>query len=126
VKRIRLLSLPDPRFNQGTVEWEANRIDYRSLIEQCLRVPLDRQAGASIDEMRRGIRVLDALDKHECIISGVLELEDADWEHLKLKVDKMPWGYADRRIVRFYDDVVGATDAARDPQHTDGLATAGG
>jgi hypothetical protein len=110
VKRILLLSLPDPRLEPSDPNWEANRVDYRSVIEQAIRIPLDRQAGATIDEMRKGIRVLDALDASH---SDVLELEDADWEFLKTKVEKMPWAVVDRRFVQFHDDITGATDAPR-------------
>jgi hypothetical protein len=119
MKRIQLLSLPDPRFTLGDAAYESNRIDYASLVEQVLRVPLDRQGGASIEEMRRSIRVLDALDGR---IGNVLELEDADWEHLKTKVERMPWAMIDRRLVQFYDDVVGATDAIREPAAANGRA----
>jgi hypothetical protein len=118
MKRIRLLSLPDPKLARADVQWEAARVDYHSLIEQVIRIPLDRQAGASIDEMRRGIRVLDRLDASS---GEVLELEDADWEHLVAKVKVMPWIVVDRRILRFIDDVLGATDAVRDPEHADSL-----
>jgi len=116
VKRIALLSLPDPRFPLGAEGYEANRVDYRLIIDQSLRVPLDRTTGATIDEMRKAIRVLDALDKAR----DVLELEDADWEFLKLKVEKMPWGVVDRRFVQFYDDVTTATESPRDAQRVDG------
>ena len=112
MKRIPLKSLPDPRFTAGTQEYEANLVDYRAVIEQAVRVPLDRQAGASIDEMRKGIRVLDALEDSEPGLhpdaDDVLVLEDADWDYLKTKVEKMPWSMVDRRFVEFYDDVMGA------------------
>lgn len=118
MKRIALLSIPDPRFPTE----EANRVDYRSLVEQAVRVPLDRQNGATIDEMRRGIRLLDALDASR---NDVLELEDADWEHLKLKVEKMPWAMVDRRFVQFHDDIMDATDSPRTSGALmDGLASA--
>jgi len=121
MRRIALLSVPDPRFPYPSDPgYEPNRVDYRNLIEQAIRIPLDRANGATIDEMRRGIRVLDALDKS----ADVLELEDADWEFLKTKVEKMPWAMTDRRFVRFYDDIMGATDAVRDPTHADGVAGA--
>lgn len=110
MKRIYLKSLPDPRFPLGSEGYEANRVDYRSVIEQAIRVPLDRQAGASIDEMRKGIRVLDALDATEN--DDILMLEDADWEFLKTKIERMPWAMVDRRFVEFYDDVMGATSDA--------------
>lgn len=111
MKRIALLSLPDPRLSPSDPNWEAQRVDYRLIIEQAIRVPLDRQNGATIDEMRKGIRVLDALDR--AIGDAPLELEDADWEFLKTKVEKMPWAQVDRRFVQFHDDITGATDATR-------------
>lgn len=120
MKRIRLLSLPDPRLDVDDRNYESQRVDYRAIIEQAIRVPLDRQQGASIDEMRKGIRVLDALDMtgregstsltHD---NGILELEDADWEHLKLKVEKMPWAMVDRRFIQFHDDITQATETPR-------------
>lgn len=116
MRRILLRSIPDPRIPD-----ENNRVDYRSLIEQAIRVPLDRQGGATIDEMRRGIRVLDALDTAQ---DHVLVLEDADWQHLKTKVEHMPWAMVDRRFIQFHDDIMEATDAPRDPTHVDGVASA--
>ena len=119
MKRIRLLSLPYPRFAPDDPLYEPNRVDYRTIIEQCVRVPLNRETGATIDEMRKGIRLLDALDRSK---QDVLELEDADWDFLKQKVDKMPWAGTDRRFVQFYDDITGATEAVRDPALADGRA----
>jgi len=130
MKRIALLSLPDPRFpHPSQPEYEPNRVDYRVLIEGAIRVPLDRQNGASIDEMRKGIRVLDALDRasienvHSPQDRGMLVLEDADWEFLKSKVEHMPWAMTDRRFVQFYDDIQGATEAPREPTRSDGVAS---
>lgn len=121
MKRIFLASLPDPRFPIGTSEYEANRVDYRNIIENAVRIPLDRQSGATVDEMRKGIRILDALDA--AIGDAPLELEDADWEFLKSKVEKFPWAQTDRRFIRFYDDVMQATDAPRVPSRADGVAS---
>lgn len=117
MKRILLRSLPDPRNPLD----EAGRVDYRSVIEQAIRVPLNRETGATIDEMRKGVRVLDALDAAK---DDVLALEDADWEHLKQKVEHMPWVMVDRRFVTFHDDIVQATEAPRDPTRSDGVASA--
>ena len=118
MKRIALLSVPDPRFpHPSDPGYENNRVDYRNLIEGAVRVPLDRQMGATIEEMRKGVRILDALDQAR---DDVLALEDADWEFLKQKVDKLPWAGTDRRFVQFYDDVMGATDAVRDATRIDG------
>jgi len=100
MKRISLLSLKDP----AAPDDPGHTVDYRNLIDQAMKIPLDRQGGATIDEMRRSIRVLDALDA----ANGTLELEDADYELLKRKVEGLPWAVIDRRFVQFYDDVTGA------------------
>jgi hypothetical protein len=102
VKRILLKTIPDHRFPLGSPEYEANVIVYGDVITQVIRRPLDPQKGADIEEMRRGIRVMDAVEKSN---GQVLELEDADWEHLKTKTLAMPWGFVDRRILQFVDDV---------------------
>lgn len=81
-------------------------IVWAEVIQQLMRQPIDPQRGASIEEMRKSIRVLDALENS----NGVLELEDADWEHLKTKVTMMQWGVIDRRIVQFVDEVTSATE----------------
>ena len=121
MKRIYLASLPDPRFAPGDPNYENNRVDYRDIILNAVRIPLDREKGASVDEMRKGIRILDALDAAR---DDTLELEDADWEFLKQKVEKFPWAGTDRRFLRFHDDVMGATDAPRLPadERADGVA----
>jgi hypothetical protein len=120
MKRILLKSVPDPRFAAASdPQYEVNRVDYRMLIEQALRIPFDRSAGASIDEMRKAIRVLDSLEASDL----VLVLEDADWEFLLRKVERMPWAVIDRRFVRFYDDVAGATESVSDPAQLDGVTS---
>jgi len=104
VKSIRLRSLPPgPTSLEGDIEWA-------EVIRQVIRRPLDPQKGVEIDEMRKSIRVLDALAKS----NGVLELEDADWEHLRLKTMTMQWGLIDGRIVEFVDEVCNATEKPLD------------
>lgn len=123
MKRIKLLSLPEPKLRPSDPSYEAQRVDYRSLVEQAVRIPLDRQNGASIDEMRKGIRILDALERAS---AEVLELEDADWEFLKTKVERMPWALVDRRFIQFHDDIMQASDAVREPvtASSDGVSAA--
>ena len=76
-------------------------IAYVEILRQVMRRPLSPQAGASIEEMRQSIRVLDVIDT----ANGVLDLEDADYLHLKAKLNAMPWNVIDRRIVQLVDDV---------------------
>jgi hypothetical protein len=107
VKRIQLRNIPDPRFPPGTPDFSQNLLAWDEAIRQVIRKPLDPQKGAEIEEIRKGIRVLDALDKAE---NGVVTFEDADWEHLKAKVQAMQWAFVDKRILQFIDDVMDATD----------------
>jgi len=79
-------------------------IDYADVLSQVVRRPLNPQSGADITEMRQSLRVLDALEA----ANGTLELEDADYQHLKAKLAAMPWNVIDRRIVQLIDDVNGA------------------
>ena len=81
-------------------------LDYGEVLREVVRRPLNPQAGASIEEMRQSIRVLDAIDA----ANGDLELEDADYDHLVAKVRAMPWNIIDRRLVQFHDDVLGARE----------------
>jgi hypothetical protein len=104
MKRITLRVVADARFTPGTPDYAANTLDWSEAIRQVLRRPLDPQKGADIEEMRRSIHVLDALDAAD----GTLDLEDADWEHLCQKVRAMQWAFVDRRIVQLIDDVLGA------------------
>lgn len=99
--------MPDDKFPPGTPEFSANLLSYDEAIKQIIRKPMDASKGAEIEEIRKGIRVLDALDKAE---NGVLTLEDSDWEHLKAKTEAMQWAFVDRRIARLVDDILNATD----------------
>ena len=79
-------------------------ISYGDVLREVVRRPLNPQAGVNIAEMRQSLRVLDALES----ANGTLELEDADYQHLREKLEAMPWNVVDRRIVQLIDDVSGA------------------
>ena len=83
---------------------------YADAIRMVIRQPLDKQAGVSIEEMRKGIRILDALD---AATGDTLDLEDADYDHLKAKVEAMHWGVVDRDLLGFIDAVLTASEAGR-------------
>lgn len=82
----------------------ASELNYAEAIRTVIRQPLDQQRGVSIEEMRKGIRILDKLDAS----TSYLELEDADWEHLKAKIEAMQWGMVDRHLLEFIDAVLNA------------------
>src|SRR5580765_4847072 len=87
-------------------------LDYAEAIRTVIRQPLDQSRGVNIEEMRKGIRILDKLDASK----DVLELEDADWDHLKTKVEAMQWGMVDRHLLEFIDAVLTAGDPIRNGQ----------
>jgi hypothetical protein len=122
MKRIRLLSIPDPSVDRvaAPIQWEAARLDYANSIRQVIRQPANPQAGADLDEIRAGMRVFDALDRVGD--DHILALEDADWEHLKSKTNAMRWGLVDGRILTFANAILEATE---EPIDEDGLIRGG-
>jgi|SRR5215467_14187249 len=106
MKRILMRTVPDPTIPPNDPAFAANTIVYADVIRQVIKRPLDPQKGADVDEMRKGIRVLDAVDKAD----QVLELEDADYDHLKEKTLAMPWAMVDKRILDFINAVVDAQE----------------
>jgi hypothetical protein len=95
MKSIPLKTLPDERSPDAPV------VEYAQVLREVVRRPLDPQKGVDITEMRQSLRVLDAIDA----ANGTLELEDADYAHLKEKLERMPWNVVDKRIVQLVDDV---------------------
>lgn len=90
----------------------APSFEYAEAIRTVIRQPLDQQRGVNIDEMRRGIRILDKLDES----TDMLKLEDADYDHLKQKVEAMSWGMVDRNLMDFIDAVLNASETNKNGQ----------
>ena len=101
MKRIRLESIPGTTFDKekSPAEWESDRVDYIDCIKVVTRAPLNPQLGISIEEMRKSLRVLDALEGKQA--GDLLALEDEDHAHLCEKVRVARWRLVDERIVRF-------------------------
>jgi hypothetical protein len=87
-----------------TIETDGEPLVYGDFIRTIVRQPMNKEKGVDIDEMRKGIRILDKLDAS----NGVLELEDADYNHLKAKLETMTWGMVDRNLLEFIDTVLNA------------------
>lgn len=64
----------------------------------------DAQSGISIDQMRKRMRILDALDGSK----GTMSLEDADYELLLDLLRRFPFGVADKEIVTIADAIENA------------------
>ena len=116
MKRLRLIEAPDPTIDRAKEpeRWQQNKFEYIDLIRQVIRMPLDRVSGrgVSIEEMRQGIRILDALEGKQA--GDILELEDADHAHLVAKVKAFPWAFVDRRLLQFCATIENATDTVLD------------
>ena len=85
-----------------TILLAGESITYAQLMAQCLNGAAE---GFSIDEMRRRIRVMDAIEK-----AGndgkEIELEDHDYQTLVSALD-IRWRLLSREIVEFVDYVQG-------------------
>jgi len=79
-------------------------IVYAEILREVVRRPLNPREGIQIEEMRKSIKLLDAIDS----ANGTLDLEDADYGYLKQKIEAMNWNIVDRRIIQLVDDVTSA------------------
>jgi len=96
MKIIELKLLPGDENQKG-------EMDYARMLERITEMPLDPRQGLTIDEVRKANRVLDALK--DLNVGDELELEDADYSHLRQKVDNFKWAVAHKNIETFVDDV---------------------
>lgn len=77
-------------------------LNYRDTIRDIARAA--PQGGADLDQVRKQMRILDALERAE----DVLVLEDTDHVLLTGLVRAYRWGVADRNIITFCDDIASA------------------
>lgn len=79
------------------------------VIRVCVdQVPPGPNGGLGTEDVRRRVRVLDALEK----ANGVLALEDADAKTLQQCVANMKWAKVSPDIPRFVDAVNNMSDTA--------------
>lgn len=96
-----------PLINDLTITVHGNPVQtsYRELIALAVQAVPPGSGGIQVDEIRRRIRVIDALEALEPDVT-VLHLEDADYEKLVACVKAMPWNSTDRAILKFCDDMI--------------------
>jgi len=82
---------------------KSGNLSYKKQIEEIVRTPTE--GGVDYGEMRKAIRLLDALE--DLAEDGVLELEDADYDYLRARVGKVRWPVIDKAIIQFVQDVTG-------------------
>lgn len=76
-----------------------------AIIKQVVTIA-DPQRGMDLEEMRQGLKVLDALDKVNG--SGELVLEDAQWTFLCNRLQSFRWAVGDPRFLELADTVLRA------------------
>jgi hypothetical protein len=79
-------------------------LDYWAQLQSTMRQPMNVQQGADVEELRKSIRILDALDKAGKD-ADFLELEDTDHEYLVTKVSATKFTFVAPELVQFVDDV---------------------
>ncbi len=98
VKQIELKQVPTV-----SLDGKVGTLDYKESLILLARQPLSGERGMEIEEMRKSIRLLDALEAAE----GSVSLEDADYEYLKQKVHAGRFARANRETFQFLRDVLG-------------------
>jgi hypothetical protein len=81
-----------------------NGFDYKLLIKNILSVPVNPQVGLTVDEIRKAVRIMDLIDKSK----DKLELEDADYDYLKNRIETNKFAIAHKDIIEFVDDILEA------------------
>ena len=74
---------------------------YRELIQSAIHSPLDGKS-LGLDEIRKGVRILDALENGS---ENGADFEDADHAFLVQKVNALKFMWADPKFVQFADDI---------------------
>lgn len=85
---------------------QPTQLDYKALIQTIISTPANPQAGLLLDEVRRGVRVLNIVEKAD----GVLKLEDADHTYLEKKLKTFKFAKAHKNIIEFADDIKNAKE----------------
>jgi hypothetical protein len=94
----KTVTIHDPRNNQEA------KFNYREGLHIAIHHPLDGK-DLGIDEIRKGIRLLDAIEKGD---DTGFNVEDADFEFLMKKLNALHFQWADRAFVQFVDDIAGS------------------
>lgn len=94
-----------------TKEWgdtgivdKVNDTDYFEMIKDCCNKPGDPKSGFTYSDIKSIDKVVKALSKAK---ANKVEVEDADLEFIKTKIDPHPWRVADIQFVEFVDYIKG-------------------
>ena len=80
---------------------ETSNVKYSDLLVIVMDKPT--KEGIPLSDMRRDLKILDALDKAKD--GSDIELEDSDAAHVKEQVKKSVWALRHKDILTFADDI---------------------
>lgn len=80
--------------------------DMNSLDVFTMAVKFSQQKGVSIDEMRKRVRVLDAIETNTDKVA--LVLEDADHKTLLEGLNEVQWSVSSKEVLTIIDEVINA------------------
>lgn len=78
-------------------------VEYAPHLKQLVAAP-PNDNGFGLQEMRQAIRVLDILDTD----MDTVDLEDADYNYLKTRIEKARFKFAHKDILCMVDDILSA------------------
>lgn len=87
-----------------------NGLDYAEQI-RVLVSAAPRGAEFDLSDMRKSIRVMDALDSARL---NVLLLEDSDWEYLKHRTELARFSIAHKSVLEMVDSILSAESVSKD------------
>lgn len=85
-------------------------LNYRESLKAIVQSPVAPQAGVTIDEMRKSVRILNILE--DAKDNEDISLEDADYDLLKQKVEKFPYSSSSKTLLDFIDSILNAETVA--------------
>ncbi len=83
---------------------------YREILKEAINRPMNAQRGFDAEDMRSSVKLLDKLEA----ANSTFDLEDAEWEIVKKKVNDFPFAIADKELVKFIDAVNEAPEVSGD------------
>lgn len=87
-----------------------NPFKYQDVLELIVKSPTGQQ-GIMIDEMRKLIKILDKIDEAD----GFAYFTNEEWELVRRRTKKFPFGMVSHEIISFCDDL----DAAQEVELTE-------
>lgn len=83
---------------------DKDELSYRDHLISLIKSPLDPKNGVGIDELRKSVRLLDKIESAP--ETGFVDLEDADFQVLKEKIENGKFMRSTRELLQFLEDIL--------------------